>query len=113
MSFAVIPTPKVVITRITLLSVENLSWRLIFFKDPGADDADADLDTMIEWFDFLDTDGFRIAGAGLYRYAVSGLEFLYAPEGRELHLGLMVLSAAGKTIGAGGEVIVEVSGPLV
>ena len=112
-SFGVLPTPKALITRITVLSDENLSWRVIFFGSSAADDTDADLDTTIEWFDLTDTNGFQIAGAGLYRYAVSGLEFRYAPEGQQLHIGLMNLSAAAKTAGANGEVVVEVSGPRI
>lgn len=112
-SFGTLVTPKVVISRITILSDQNLSWRLIFFSTAAADDTDADVDSMVDWFDFVDTSGFQIAGAGLYRYAASGLEFHYGPAGRTLHVALMNLSAAGKNAGATGEVVVEVSGPIV
>jgi len=112
-SYGTIPTPKVVITGLTILSDQNLSWRIIFFGDSGADDTDADLDTMVASFDLIDTTGFQIAGAGLFRYSLSGLEFRYAPEGRQLHVGLMNLSAGSKNAGVTGEIVLEVSGPLI
>ena len=106
-----LPTPAVIIDRITIWSDENLDWDVMFFKNATSQpNADADLDTMVDWMSFLSTDGLQVAGAGLYRYAVTGLELRYHPDDGNAHLGLINRNAASKTAGANGEFVIEISG---
>ena len=100
------------IIRVTLWADQQLDWDVMFFSSSGADDTDADLDTMIDWVEFTSSDGKQIAGAGLYRYSVSGLDLRFkstdARDSKQVHIGLINRNATSKNAGATGEVVVEV-----
>jgi len=108
------PTPNIIISRVTVLSDQNLDWDLMFFKNNTAQpNADADLDAMVDWVRFEDSDGVQVAGAGLWRYSVSGLELRYASDDGNVYVGLINRNAVAKNAGATGEIVVELSGPVV
>lgn len=102
---------KVRITGVSLQADENLSFRVVFWKTDGFEDADLDLDRFCgEVVIDLPTDGYQIAGANQYYLDMRGLDIDYEDEdaSNELHVSLMCLTAAGKTAGAGGEVVLEI-----
>lgn len=102
---------KMRITGINLQADENLDFRVIFWKTDGFENADLDLDRFCGEVQVdLPTNGYRIAGANQYYLDVRGLDIDYEDEdaSNELHVSLMCLSAAGKTAGGGGEVVLEV-----
>jgi hypothetical protein len=110
-----LPTPSVVVTRVTIWSDQNLPWDVMFFKNATSQpNADADLDTMVDWIRFKVTDGVQIAGTGLWRYSVSGLNFRYHPNDGIAHIGLINRDGAtSKNAGATGELVIELQGPVL
>lgn len=113
-SVGFLPTPSVIITRLTLWSDQNLDWDVMFFRTATAQpNADADLDTMVDWFRFLTTDAVQIAGTGLWRYSISGMNFRYNPVDGQAHVGLLNRNAVAKNAGATGEVVIELQGPVL
>jgi hypothetical protein len=107
-------TPNVIVTRVTLWSDQNLDWDVMFFRTLASQpNADADVDTMVDWVRFAVADGVQVAGAGLFRYAASGLNIRYAPVDGNVILGLINRNAVGKNAGGTGEVVIELSGPVL
>ena len=102
---------KIRIAGISLQAKENLSFRVIFWKTVGFENADLDLDRFCgEVVIDLPTNGYQIAGANQYYLDMRGLDLDYEDEdaSNELHVSLMCLTAAGKTAGVAGEVVLEV-----
>jgi hypothetical protein len=109
-----LPAAGVVISRITLWSDQNLAWDVSLFRSATAQpSADLDLDKMVDWFRFQVGDGVQIAGAGPYRYSVTGLNLRYFPEEGRAIVGLINRDATAKIAGAAGEVVIELEGPAV
>lgn len=102
----------VTINRLSILSDENLPWDVMLFRNATSQpNADADLDSMVHFVSFADTDAVQIEGTGLYRYSVSDLNLKYKPDDRTFHVGLINRSlASSKTAGANGEVVIELQG---
>jgi len=106
--------PGVVIDRVTVWSDQNLDWDVMFFRSATSQPStDADLDTMVDWISFAVADGVQIAGTGLFRYSVSGINLRYQPTDATFHIGLINRSATPKDAGSDGEFVVELSGPVV
>ncbi len=102
---------KIRITGVSIQAKENLNFRLIFWGTDGFDDTNLDNDKFqAETKLDIPTYGYRIGGANQYYLDMRGVEIDYEDLDRtqELHISLMCLSAAGKTAGANGEVVVEV-----
>jgi hypothetical protein len=102
---------KIRITGVSLQSDENLSYRVIFWKTDGFDNTDLDLDSYCgETIIDLPADGFRIGGANQYYLDMRGLDIDYEDDDAsyEIHVSLQCLTAAGKSAGAAGEVVIEV-----
>lgn len=108
---------KILVRNIRFTAKENLSFRLIFWgKDTYQDTADLDLDPFLGAVDLdLPARGFRVAAANQYYLDIRGVDLHYADwDGtKELHLSLQNLSAASKSAGAAGEVVVEVEYEVV
>lgn len=87
------------IRTIRILSIQNLAWTVVFYSRARTYEADYDLDTSIEFHNFLASDG--IATATSYLYAVSGLQIPYRDEDHvgTLHIGLHNRSATSKNAG--------------
>jgi hypothetical protein len=102
---------RIAIRSIMLQSDQNLSWELIFWSTDGFDNTDLDLDTFLSRWTFAVADGVQIAGANQFYYYIEGLDIPYvdADNTGELHVSLVCRSAAGKTAGAGGEVVVQIA----
>ena len=98
-----------IINAVTIYSVQNLAWEVNFFSSDTFDSADADLDTFIDRVEFSEGEGLQIAGAGLFRYAVTGLEIPYVDDDatNELHVALVNRSAVAKLAGAPGEIVIR------
>lgn len=109
-----LPSPTVMITRVTIWSDENLDWDIMLFRSAASQpSADPDDDSMVDWISFAVADAVRIAGAGLFRYSVSGLRLLYNPVDSKAHVGLINRNSASKTASPGGDLVVELHGYLV
>ena len=93
---------------ITLQSDENLNWEIMLFSSDTFANTDLDLDTFIGYWNF-GTGAVRIAGAGQFYYYIAGLDVPYQDDDAsgELHVALVNRSAATKTAGAAGEVVIE------
>lgn len=97
---------------ITIISLENLAWELWFFASALFQQAaDIDTDGYLGKYTFAAGDGLRIAAAGYYYYYIGGLDIPLddTTDTGALHLALVNRSAAAKTTGAGGELVVKVS----
>lgn len=102
---------KVRITGVSLQAKENLSFRVIFWKTDGFDDTDLDLDRFCGEVTLdIPANGYQIGAANQYYLDMRGLDLDYEDEDgtNELHISLMCLTAAGKTAGVPGEVVLEV-----
>lgn len=102
---------KIKITRITLMADESLSFRVWLFGADGFTNSDMDSDRYITWKNFdLTTNGKQYTNTGFYRFDKTNLNIDYEDfDGtNELHVALECLSAAGKTAGAAGEVVIEI-----
>ena len=110
-----IPTIRSKITRVTVISEQNLAWDIMLFKAAFTPPltTDPDLHPLVDWLSFLAIDAVRVAGAGLYLYTWSGMEFPYYTTdvmGR-IHVGLINRDAVAKLAGgAGGNITVEIEG---
>lgn len=110
-----VPTIRSKITRITVISEQNLAWDIMLFKAAFTPPltADADLHPLVDWLSFTAGDGVRVAAAGLYLYSWSGFSFPYYTTdvmGR-IHVGLINRDGTAKLASAGGGAIaVEIEG---
>ena len=98
-----------VIRTLMILARENLAYEVVFWRSDQHDDPDPALDSFIGVWPFIGADGLQIAGAGLFRYYVAGLQIPYQDFDRtgELHISIVNRSAAAKTAGAVGELEIE------
>ncbi len=102
----------VVISRVTIWSVENLDWDVMFFRNATSQpSADADLDSMVDWVRLPGSEAVQVTGSTLFRYSVSGINIRYQPDDGAAHIGLVNRSVAAKSAGAGGELVIELQGP--
>lgn len=109
----VVKVPMVEIRRLTLWSDQNLAWDVMFFKSSaGQPSADADLDSMVDWISFEAADGVQVAGTGLWRYSITGMELRYRPSDSRFNVGLINRDVTSKISGATGEVVIELEGPV-
>jgi hypothetical protein len=110
-----VPTIRSKITRITILSEQNLAWDIMLFKAAFAPPltADCDLHPLVDWLSFTAADGVRVGAAGVFMYSWSGFSFPYYTTdvmGR-IHAGLINRDAVAKLAnGAGGAIAVEIEG---
>lgn len=105
-----LPANIVRVKSVVILSVQRLGWELQFYGRDTFQNADADLDQFQEAIEFALTDGQQIAAAGLFRYAMTGLDIPIQDldASLELHLALGTRQGA-KLAGAPGEVVVLVA----
>lgn len=96
---------------IWIASVENLAWEVWLW---GTDTFNASTTDPAQSFPqsrvtFAAADAVRLAGAGLYYYQIAGLDHPYADLDHtgELHLMLVNRSAAGKSAGADGALLIQ------
>lgn len=99
------------IRSLVILSDQQLAWEVAFYSSDTFRDADADLDTFLDSFAFRAGNGAQDAGAGLFRYAVTGLDVPYVDDdaSNELHVSLINRDAVAKNAGATGEIVILVT----
>lgn len=105
---------NIIIKQVTLLSEQQLYYRLHFFSKDVFESTDPDLDAYIGWLDFdLPTHGIRYKNTGLYRLSLMSegeglLRYIDEDESNELHVALENLSSTAKNAGSGGYVVIIV-----
>lgn len=106
---------RFLITAARLIAVENLDFQFSFFASSAGATADVDTNRFVSQIEFLPGMGYRLGGAGLYYYYLDGLAVPYYVDGSgnsttppTLNVALTNLSAAAKTVGAGGAINLEV-----
>lgn len=99
---------ELILRGITVISKENLSWETQFFASDAYQNADLDLDGFIARWTFAASDAVQIGATGTYEYYIDGLEIPLWDNDRsgEIHLELVNRSAASKTAGAAGQLVV-------
>lgn len=98
-----------ILRAIAIESDENLDWEIWLFRKDAFQVSDLDTDSWVGRWSFVAADAVRLAGAGQYLYYIDGLAVPYfdADNTGELHVTLINRSAAGKTAGAAGEIVVK------
>lgn len=94
---------------IVVISAENLAWELQFFasanfKQPG----NIDNDLFLGYYLFATNNAVQWSGAGYFYYYIAGLDIPIedADNTGALHIALVNRSAAAKTAGALGEMVI-------
>ena len=103
---------EISITGVSIVSDQQLKFRLWFFETDKFQEANFDDDEFVDFIDLdLATDGAQIGATGAWYYAVSCLCIDYEDldNTKELHIALQNLSAAAKNAGASGEVKLKCS----
>ena len=103
---------EISITGVSIVSDQQLKFRLWFFETDKFQEANFDDDEFVDFVDLdLVTDGAQIAGAGAWYFAATCLCIDYEDlDGtKELHIALQNLSATSKNAGATGEVKLKCS----
>lgn len=102
---------RFVLRAIEVTSVENLDWELWLWGKPGVNADVIDSEGWMGYWSFAASNAVQIAGAGRYYYYIDGLGIPYhnleSPPTGKVYLGLVNRSAAGKTAGAGGAIVVK------
>ncbi len=95
---------------VTLVAQENLDYEVVFWSKDTREGAGPGTDSFIDYVPLAASLGKRIAGAGPFRYALTGLAIPYRDDDatRELHVSLVVRSAAGKSAAPAGAVRLRV-----
>ena len=100
-----------IIESISIQSDQNLEWDILLFSTDGTTNADLDLDTFTDFFNFATTSGKQIAAAGQFYYSSpsNNLQIPYknTQNKSKLHVALVNRSATSKNAGATGEFTVE------
>jgi len=99
-----------IVRAIQIVATENLAYELDFYGTDAFNSATPNLNRFLGLWAFAASDGTRVAGTGLYRYYIDGLDIPlwdYDKTG-EMHVALVNRSAAAKTAGAGGALTVTV-----
>lgn len=107
------PTPQVVISRITLLSDQNLGWKVTLWKNDDTQPT-TDLDThgIVDFVSWDVADGLQIGGTGPWIYSISNMAIRWPMDDGLMNVGVIPVGA-NKLAGATGEVVVELSGPVI
>ncbi|MCK5601497.1 hypothetical protein KAR91_06505 [Candidatus Pacearchaeota archaeon] len=104
---------KVFIRGVNIQSIQNLKYRLIFWKTDTFSDTDLDIDSNNDdvILDMSDAENaYRRNNTGQYYLNISDLNILYEDEDetQELHISLQNLSPTDKAAGASGSVQMDV-----
>ena len=108
---------RIRIKNLAILSIENLAWEVWLFANDLFQESNLDADRFLGFWTFAAADAKRIAATGTYYYYVEDLDIPYVDldNTSELHVMLVNRSAAAKTAGAAGYVVLdfaaEVEGP--
>ena len=101
----------IIIESISIQSDQNLEWDVMLFSTDGTTNADLDLDTFTDFFNFATTSGKQIGATGQFYYSSpsNNLQIPYKNSDNEskLHVALVNRSATAKNAGATGEFTVE------
>lgn len=110
----VLPTPQVIVSRITVWADENLNWEVSLWRNNTGQPDVSPLEDhgLVEFVSFLVADGVRIGGAGPFIYSISSVDLRWTSDAGVCFVGLVPRGSA-KAAGATGNVRIEVSGPVL
>ena|SRR3990167_9738754 len=107
------------LTNLIVVSVEPLDWEVWLWAKASYASATPGASQFLGYWSFQGAFAKRIGGAGLYYYFIPGLDVYYEDEGwaesspgpnptpPAIHLGLVNRSAAAKSAGEAGAVLVQ------
>lgn len=102
-----LPSCKGRLQSIGVQSVENLAWEIWLWGTDGFNTVAQALQRPLGRWSFVEADGLRIAGTGLYYYYIEGLDHFYVDwdQTGELHLMLVNRSVASKSADDAGAIL--------
>lgn len=98
------------VRELRILSVENLAWAVeLYASGTGIAGTDIDLELFLGRWEFTVADGRKDTGDTFWKYWIGGLDMQYqdADSDGKLHIRLINLSAAAKSAGAAGAIVIE------
>ena len=107
---------RAILRSITILSVENLAWEVWLFGTSGFATTNADTEYFLGRWTFVAGDGIKatigVTADTYYHYYIDGLGVPLRDFGADVATGnlfvrLVNRSAASKTAGAGGELVID------
>ena len=115
-----IPTPHLIITRVSIWADQNHIWDISFWKnDASQPTADHDTHGLVSVVNFAIADGFKFGGVGPFLYTKGGtpatlpVSIRYPTDDGQILVGVTSRTAGGKNAGATGEIVIELSGPVL
>ncbi len=102
---------KLVISELSFQAVEDLDWELIFWANGNYNSSDQDTSKIITRFSVAASTSEQIAGANQFIYEnplAQSIEYNDEDNSSKIHVSLVCRSAAGKTAGAGGYVVLRI-----
>ena len=105
-------TNKIGIYGLSIVSDQQLKYKVLLWSKDTFDDSDLDLDEFITEIDAdLTVYGWQVDGTGPWRMSIGNLTTGYRDDDNtnELHISLMNMSGTGKVAGASGEVVLELT----
>lgn len=96
---------------IAIISDQQLAWEIWLWATTSFNTGITDLDALYPFgrWSFDSSSGVQIAGTGPYYYYIDGLDVPYMDSAKlsQLHVMLVNRSAASKSAGAAGEIVVK------
>jgi hypothetical protein len=109
--WGIVGIQEMIIESVSIQSDQQLEWDIYVWSGSENANADLDLDTFLDYFNFPTTSGKRLAGANQYYYAsvANNVAIPYRDNDKssKLHVSLVNRSATAKNAGATGEVVVR------
>lgn len=96
-----------ILRALTVFSDENLAWEVQFYSSTAFSNGDLDADTFVGKIVFAVADGAQVAGAGSFYYFSQNQQIPLWDDNAtgKLHVSLVNRSAASKTAGSNGEIV--------
>ena len=104
---------EMIIESVSIQSDQNLEWDVFIWSGAENLNADLDLDTFLDYFNFPTTSGKQLGGTAQFYYASvsNNVAIPYRDNDKtsKLHISLVNRSATAKNAGATGEIVVKIA----
>lgn len=100
-----------IVESVSIQADQNLEWDVYIWEGSEFNNADIDLDTFLDYFNFPTTSGKQIGATAQFYYAsvANNVAIPYRDKDKtsKLHVGLVNRSATAKNAGATGEITIK------